>query len=310
MSAPPLISFQTVLAGSRSARAWSTYASCTVSPTRSTPPSGVSSPAIMRKSVVLPAPFGPTTPTIPAGGSENVRSSTSSRSPKPFCTSSASITRSPSRGPGGMWISTLSSFTLCSSAKSFSYAPRRAFDFACRARGLIRTHSSSRASVRLRADSGLLLHREPLLLLLEPRGVVALERDAAAAVELEDPAGDVVEEVAVMRHRDDRALVVREEALEPRDRLRVEVVRRLVEQQEVGRREQQPAERDAAALAAGERRDVTVAFRQAQARPSRGRGAGRAATRRRGRSHPAPSPARRAARRSPRPARRTSPRSR
>ena len=56
------------------------------------------------------------TPTIPAGGSENVRSSTSNRSPKPFCTWSASITRSPRRGPGGMWISTLSSFTLCSSA--------------------------------------------------------------------------------------------------------------------------------------------------------------------------------------------------
>ena len=54
--------------------------------------------------------------------------------------------------------------------------------------GLIRTHSSSRASVRRRADSCLLLAREPRLLLLEPRRVVALERDAAAAVELEDPA--------------------------------------------------------------------------------------------------------------------------
>src|SRR5262249_30521769 len=42
----------------------------------------------------------------------------------------------------------------------------------------------------------LLLELEALLLLLEPRGVVALVRDAAAAVELEDPAGDVVEEVA------------------------------------------------------------------------------------------------------------------
>ena len=120
---------------------------------RSAPASGCSSPATIRKSVVLPAPFGPTTPTIPAGGSENVRSSTSSRSPKPFFTPSASITRSPRRGPGGMWISTLSSFTFCSSASSFSYAPSRAFALACRARGLARTHSSSRASVRRRADS-------------------------------------------------------------------------------------------------------------------------------------------------------------
>src|ERR1700757_3219885 len=54
----------------------------------------------MRNSVVLPAPFGPTTPTMPAGGGEKVRSSTRSRSPKPLRTPSASITTSPSRGPG------------------------------------------------------------------------------------------------------------------------------------------------------------------------------------------------------------------
>src|SRR5205807_2681991 len=106
----------------------------------------------------------------------------------------------------------------------------------------------------------LLLMREPLLLLLEPRGVVALERDAAAAVELEDPAGDVVEEVAVVCHGDDGALVLREEPLEPEHRLGVEVVRRLVEQEEVGRREEQPAKRDAAPLAARERLDVAVSL--------------------------------------------------
>ena len=110
----------------------------------------------------------------------------------------------------------------------------------------------------------LLLVREPLLLLLEPRGVVALERESAAAVELEDPARDVVEEVAVVRDGDDRALVVREEALEPEHRLGVEVVRRLVEEEQVRRREEQSAQRDAAALAAGERVDVAVAFRQSQ----------------------------------------------
>ena len=105
----------------------------------------------------------------------------------------------------------------------------------------------------------LLLDPEPRLLLLEPRRVVALERDALAAVELEDPAGDVVEEVAVVRDGDDGALVRLEEPLEPGHRLRVEVVRRLVEEQQVGRREQQAAERDAPALAARERRHVAVA---------------------------------------------------
>ena len=80
----------------------------------------------------------------------------------------------------------------------------------------------------------LLLLREARLLLLEPAGIVALVGDALAAVELEDPAGDVVEEVPVMGDRDDRALVVGEEPLEPEDGLGVEMVRRLVEEQQVG----------------------------------------------------------------------------
>ena len=62
----------------------------------------------------------------------------------------------------------------------------------------------------------------------------------------------------------DGALVLGEEALEPGDGLGVEVVRRLVEQQQVGRGEQQPAERHAPALAARERVDVAVAVGQPQ----------------------------------------------
>ena len=110
----------------------------------------------------------------------------------------------------------------------------------------------------------LLLGGEPLLLLLEPRRVVALERDAVAAVELEDPAGHVVEEVAVVGDDDDGARVLLQVALEPRDRLGVEVVRGLVQQQQVRRRQEQLAQRDAAPLAAGELRHVGVARRQAQ----------------------------------------------
>ena len=110
----------------------------------------------------------------------------------------------------------------------------------------------------------LLLGGETRLLLLEPRRVVALPRDAGAAVELEDPAGHVVEEVAIVGDGDDRARVLLERALEPGDRLGVEVVGRLVEEQQVGLGEQEPAERDAAALAPGERGDVGVARREAE----------------------------------------------
>ena len=75
---------------------------------------------------------------------------------------------------------------------------------------------------------------------------------------------DVVEEVAVVGDGDDGARVLVEEALQPLDRLGVEVVGRLVEQEQVGVLEQQPAERHAALLAAGQGRDVGVVGRAAQ----------------------------------------------
>jgi hypothetical protein len=110
----------------------------------------------------------------------------------------------------------------------------------------------------------LLFDGEPLLLLLQPRGVVAFPRNAVATVELEDPAGDVVEEVTIVRHRNDGAGVAFEETLQPGDRLGVEMVGGLVEQQHVRLRQQQAAQRDAAPLAAGNFRDVGVPWRQAQ----------------------------------------------
>ena len=84
----------------------------------------------------------------------------------------------------------------------------RALPLLWRARGDMRIQSSSRSSEAWRRAIGLLLGGQAGLLLLEPRRVVALPRDAGAAVELEDPAGDVVEEVAVVRDGDDRAGVL------------------------------------------------------------------------------------------------------
>ena len=109
-----------------------------------------------------------------------------------------------------------------------------------------------------------LLAFEAFLLLLEPAGVVALEREALAAVEFEDPLRDVVEEVAVVGDGDDGAGVVAEEPLQPVDGFGVEVVGRLVEQQQIGVREQEAAQRDAAPLATGQHGDVGVVGRAAQ----------------------------------------------
>ena len=110
----------------------------------------------------------------------------------------------------------------------------------------------------------LALDGQALLLLLQVGGVVALVRVGAAAVELEDPLRDVVEEVPVVGHGQDGAGVLREVLLQPQHALGVEVVGRLVEQQQVGRLEQQLAQRDAAALTTRQDADVGVGRRQAQ----------------------------------------------
>ena len=84
------------------------------------------------------------------------------------------------------------------------------------------------------------------------------------AIEFEDPLGRVVEEVAVVRHRDDRPGKAREKLFEPLHALGVEMIGRFVEQQHVGFREQQAAQRDAALLAARERLDLRIPGRKAQ----------------------------------------------
>ena len=75
-----------------------------------------------------------------------------------------------------------------------------------------------------------------------------------------------------MAHQDDGAGVRREVLLEPVDGLDVEVVRRLIEQQHLGRAEQQPGERDAHPPAAGERAEwaAHLVGREAQAGQDRG----------------------------------------
>ncbi len=105
---------------------------------------------------------------------------------------------------------------------------------------------------------------EALGLLFEPGGIVALVGNAAAAVQLQNPAGDVVEEVAVVGDDEDRAPVLDQVLLQPGDGLGVEVVRRLVEQEHVGRFKEELAECHAPAFAAREGVDVGVVGRAAQ----------------------------------------------
>ena len=165
------------------------------------------------------------------------------------------MTVSPRRGPGGIAISSLFAGVALGLGLGLQLVVGGQPGLALRLAGLGRhAHPLELALERAAAgDVRLLLQREARLLLLQPARVVALERDALAVVELEDPLGDVVEEVAVVGDRDDGAGVVLQEPFEPEHRLGVEVVGRLVEQQQVGACQQQTAQRDPALLATRQR---------------------------------------------------------
>ena len=64
--------------------------------------------------MVLPAPFGPITPTIPLRGIVKDRSSIKIRSSKPLTNFSQATTTSPNRGPGGICISSKSNLRVLS----------------------------------------------------------------------------------------------------------------------------------------------------------------------------------------------------
>mmetsp|Transcript_49149 Transcript_49149/g.122141 ORF Transcript_49149/g.122141 Transcript_49149/m.122141 type:complete len:288 (-) Transcript_49149:275-1138(-) len=104
-----------------------------------------------------------------------------------------------------------------------------------------------------------LLPLELLLVLLKPRGVHLLEDLVVARVvhelllpAVQDVGADGREEVAIVRDDDDRVLPLLQVALEPDHGVQVEVVRRLVEQQQPRLAEERAGERDAHAPAARE----------------------------------------------------------
>ncbi len=61
------------------------------------------------------------------------------------------------------------------------------------------------------------LSSESAFLLLKPGRVVSFVRDAGTAVEFENPAGDIVEKIAIMGNGDNSARLLIEEALQPGD---------------------------------------------------------------------------------------------
>ena len=79
-----------------------------------------------------------------------------------------------------------------------------------------------------------------------------MKRNPVPAIQLQDPAGYIVQEVPVVGHRDDGAFVLPEVLLQPLDRFGVEMVGRLIQQQNIRFLDQQAAQRDAALFPARE----------------------------------------------------------
>ena len=133
---------------------------------------------------------------------------------------------------------------------SSSNARIRALDLVWRALGVWRIQASSSAIAFCLPGFLALFLLQPLGLLLQIAGIVALVGVVTAAIEFEHPVDDIIEEVAVVRHEDDVAGIFLQIVFQPRHAFGVEMVGRLVEQQDVRLFEQQLAERDAALLTA------------------------------------------------------------
>ena len=101
-------------------------------------------------------------------------------------------------------------------------------------------------------------------LLVKPLGIIAFPRNAAAAVNFQNPVRHVVKEVTVMGHENHGALVFAEVAFEPSNRFGIEVVRRFVQEQQIRFFEEQAAKGHAALFTAGKVRYRPVTRRAAE----------------------------------------------
>src|SRR5262245_41275134 len=93
---------------------------------------------------------------------------------------------------------------------------------------------------------------------LEEGVVVSREEDRRAAADLRDRRRDAIDEVAVVRDDDERPLVLVERVLQDLAARQIEVVRRLVEEEQVRRAYEKTREGQARLLTAGEHADPLV----------------------------------------------------
>ena len=106
--------------------------------------------------------------------------------------------------------------------------------------------------------------RKALGLLLKPAGIVALIRNAASAIEFQNPAGDIIQKIPVVGHDQDGAFIVDQMLLQPSDGFRIQMVCRFIQQQHFRRFQQQFTQRHTAPFTARKRCHIRLIRRAAQ----------------------------------------------
>ena len=218
---------------------------------------GSSSPASRRSSVVLPEPLTPTTPTRSPGPSRQV-TVRRSRALAERDADALHVEHGLPEARGREPQSSARSRTTGSSAISAFAASIRKRGFVVRAGGPRRSHASSlRSRFRRRPSVTAATRSRSARASTHAAYPPSCSRTVAASISHVRRA-DGVEEPPIVGHDHERPAPRGEMAREPADGLEVEVVRRLVEQQQLGPVEQQLRERDAAALTTRERADDRV----------------------------------------------------
>ena len=263
-----------------SSACWERWPIFTLWPVDSLPAASGRLPASVSMSVVLPAPLGPTSDTCSPRSSQTSASSSSTRGGI-GADLDAPAGHLEDDAPAALGRLELELQPLAVARVALDALDLvQPLDARLRLLGLRRLRAEALDELLEALDLGLLLvdraaerdlARGELLAPLRPR---AGEEARAAGLELEHRGADGLEEPAVVGDEHDRRVERLQRLLEPLERLDVEVVRRLVEQQQVGVAGERAGQRGARQLAAGERlqRAVEVGLVvEAQAAHHRGR---------------------------------------
>ena len=221
--------------------------------------SGVSAPESSRSSVVLPAPLSPSTTTREPRSTASETSVNTSSDPYDLDSPSAvsgvrpagagvgnrtRATRSRARAPSVPASSRSARLAICWAAVALVALARILSAWASSAPAFFSALARSRLRRRSSCSRGLQVFL--------PADVVDVGL-GPVGVQVPDLVDDLVEQLDVVADHHDAALVRAQEVAQPGDRVGVEVVGRLVEQQRGRVGEQDPGQLDPAPLAAGQR---------------------------------------------------------